>query len=130
MNLAEIAKEILEYNEERFPGWKWQRVSADKDWTVEDIEWLLNQLMHLHWTASLAGEVGELANAAKKYTRTVLGWTGKKLTYEEYRDFAKEELGDIFIYWLLYCDLLELDPTEVVRESLEKNQERFGEASS
>ena len=125
MNLAEISEEILEYNEKRFPGWKWLRISADKDWTVEDIEYLLNQLMHLHWTTSLAGEIGELANAAKKYIRTVLGGVGKKLTFEEYRDFAKEELGDIFIYWLLYCDLLELDPTEVVRESLEKNQERF-----
>ncbi len=125
MKLSEAAEEILEYNERRFPGWKWQRVSADVDWTVEDIELLLNQLMHLHWTTSLAGEVGELANAAKKYTRTVLGWAGKKLTFEEYRDFAKEELGDIFIYWLLYCDLLELDPAEAVREALRKNQGRF-----
>ena len=125
MNLAEISKEVLDYNEKRFPGWKKTQVNKDGVWEAEDIEWIIHQFMHLHWTAALAGEVGELANSAKKYNRKVLGFAGKKLTLSEYRDVAKDELGDIFIYWLLYCDFLGFDPTEVVEKGLRKNQKRF-----
>ena len=125
MSLEEVAKEILDYNEDRFPGWEWQKVDATRDWTVEDIEILLNTLMNIYYTACIAGEAGELVNKTKKYLRSVLGWTGSQMPYDEYWLEAFDEMGDIFIYWLLYCKVMGFNPAQVAKAALEKNKKRF-----
>jgi len=125
MSLDELMQETLENNDKFFPGWEDFKIDATSDWTVEDIEYLGKEMMHLYWTNAIAGEAGELANGSKKYLRYVLGWAGKKLTWEEYQAMAELELGDIFIYLVLYSRILGIDLRESIRKTLEKNYRRF-----
>lgn len=122
-NLSELKEMTLRVNDEHFPGWVWQNYDPDSHGSID---WFTNQLMIMYWTGCLSGEAGELGNAAKKYLRSVLGWGGKKLTRKEFQEVAELEIGDIFIYLVLTCEVLGLDMEEAVTKTLEKNFNRFG----
>ena len=109
MNLDKYEDIIIENNDRYFPGWR--------D-SVPD--------PHLYWALCLCGEAGELANASKKLDRWLRRWSGKNLTYEEYIEKAKEEMGDMFIYLTLYSHILGFELSDAVKGCLEKNFERFG----
>jgi len=77
-----------------------------------------------YWILCLDGEAGELSNAFKKYCRFKWGWKGKKLNEEQWKICATEEMGDIFIYWVLLCANLGLEPDDIIRKCLIKNYKR------
>jgi len=122
-DLIELVQDTLDFNEENFPGWEWQKLAGGL--THEEHEQIINDLMHMYWTGCIAGEAGEIANMAKKYIRYVLGWSGKKLTWEEYKEGVEIEIGDVLIYLILYCKILGTDLTTILNRCLEKNYERF-----
>lgn len=149
-NLQSLMDEILTKNDKYFPGWEKMSIDGDHDWKPEEVEWLMNQMMHVYWTNAIAGEggelasltiqmvkeiilsnaisseTGELANFAKKYMREALNWGGKKLTYDEYRNHVAEELADIFIYLVLYSKVMDIDLVRAVRIKTDENyKERF-----
>lgn len=108
--LTELAKWILDNNDKQYPGW---------DQGAPIIE-------HIYWPLCISGEAGELANAAKKHNRVLRGWIGQGLTWEEYQEKAKDEMGDIFIYLVLYSRILGVPLEEAVKGAIAKNAERYG----
>jgi len=104
--LDDLVKEILEKNDQNFSGWR------------ETPLWF--------WIMGLMGEAGEVAEATKKYYRYTQGYSGQKVNHGEYREKISLELGDVFIYWTFICECMGLDPSEIIRLTLEKNYERFG----
>jgi len=111
-NLETLAKEIIEKNDLYFPKWRTvHKTEAEK---------------HIYWTNALSGEVGELCNGSKKHHRFLAKWAGKNLNREEYKEYASEELADIFIYLVLYTDILGIDFSKAVRDKAEVNwKKRF-----
>lgn len=77
-----------------------------------------------YWLLCLSGEAGELNNAYKKFMRWKWGWKGKKLDDNQWKIASTEELGDIFIYWVLLCIALGYEPDDVIRKCLIKNYQR------
>jgi NTP pyrophosphatase (non-canonical NTP hydrolase) len=47
------------------------------------------------------------------------------VTTEEGREAAKEEIGDVLIYALLFCKRVGINPLEAIGAKLEKNREKF-----
>lgn len=75
---------------------------------------------NLLWASnSLAGEVGEFANVVKKVYRDK-GGDQNELMYN-----LKDELGDIMWYWLFVCDVLKVDPHEILNMNIAKLKERY-----
>ena len=81
--------------------------------------------MH-HFVLGICGEVGELANNAKKHSRWLVGWKGKSLDKEEFIRTLREELPDIMIYLCLIAGKYNLDLEELVKDKVEIIKKRFG----
>lgn len=64
----------------------------------------------------------EMLEAHEAYLEMVIteDWTG------EYEEHLKEELGDIGVVWILLCNMLEIDPREVLEIAHNKNKDRKG----
>lgn len=75
-----------------------------------------------HLAAALSIEAGELQeellwkddNEIKKYVNTERG-----------REAVRDEIADVLIYALLFCERLGINPLEVIRAKLEKNAEKY-----
>lgn len=125
-DLQSLMDEILVKNDKYFPGWERMTLDRSREWTVDDFEELLNELMHVYWTNAMSGEAGELSNFSKKYMREALNWGGKRITKTQYREHTAEELADIFIYLVLYSKVLDIDLVNAIRIKVDINyQERF-----
>ncbi len=75
---------------------------------------------NLLWASnSLAGECGEFANVVKKVYRDK-GGNSDILLYD-----LKDELGDIMWYWLFVCDILKVDPNEILNMNIAKLRKRY-----
>jgi len=79
-----------------------------------------------YFILGLCGEVGELANNAKKYQRYLLGWKGSHLTEKQFIEKLRGELADIQIYLDLIAGKYGFNIEELVREKQKENRERFG----
>ena len=77
-------------------------------------------------TISITGELGEFANLVKKklrkikYNKTRLDEENLNIDKE-----LKEELVDVFIYFLKLCAILEIDIEKEYLEKIKKVQSRF-----
>lgn len=75
-----------------------------------------------HLAAALSIEAGELQeellwkddNEIKEYVNTERG-----------REAVRDEIADVLIYALLFCERLGINPLEVIRAKLEKNAEKY-----
>jgi len=79
------------------------------------------ECMNLLWGSnSLGGETGEFQNIVKKIMRDDDGdiTSIRKLQ-------MKDELGDIFWYLLFVCDILKLNPEDVIEYNLQKLKKRY-----
>jgi len=103
-NIDVLVKEIIESSDKHWSGWRNTPL------------W--------YWVLCLSGEAGELSNATKKHYRFKWGSQGKKLDENQFKIMATEEMGDIFIYWVLSCEVMGLEPDEVIRKCLIKNYKR------
>ena len=75
---------------------------------------------NLLWASnSLAGEVGEFANVVKKVYRDK-GGNSDILLYD-----LKDELGDVMWYWLFVCQILKVDPNEILDMNIQKLKKRY-----
>ena len=75
---------------------------------------------NLLWASnSLCGESGEFANVVKKVYRDK-GGNSDILLYD-----LKDELGDIMWYWLFVCDILKVDPNEILNMNIAKLRKRY-----
>lgn len=96
-----------------------------EDYVIQRQEMFENQpfnkeTTNLLWASnSLAGEVGEFANVVKKVYRDK-GGDQNKLMYD-----LKDELGDIMWYWLFVCEILKVDPHEILSMNIGKLQKRY-----
>ena len=80
----------------------------------------------LFLTTALAGEVGEFANLVKKYYR--LKRKNLRVNGEEDRDYLsemKKEIIDVFVYFLIIANQLDLDIEKLYLANLERNKQRF-----
>ncbi|MCS7105732.1 MAG: dUTP diphosphatase [Candidatus Aenigmarchaeota archaeon] len=110
MNLKEIAKFQRDFDKRH--GWDWSKSSKEE------------KIKHLQYgTIALAGEIGEFANTLKKILREFN--FSKEIPKEEHEKL-KEEIIDIFIYFIKIADqLLELDIEKEYLKKMEKNEKRF-----
>lgn len=73
------------------------------DWTLTD------------WTTALAGEVGEICDAAKKIRRYEIGSKqSKNVPYEKLIQNIKDEIGDAQAYLCLLAEFLNVDIVDCV----------------
>ncbi len=80
----------------------------------------------LFLSTAIAGEVGEFANIVKKYYRTKEKKVG--VASDEDRDYIsdmKKEIIDVFTYFLIIANHLDLDIEEGYLENLARNRKRF-----
>lgn len=75
----------------------------------------------IHALVGLCTEVGELQDQVKKHL-----FYGKQLDLVN----LKEESGDIFWYLALLCDILKVDPREILDTNIKKLQTRYPEKFS
>ncbi|MFC1599004.1 MazG nucleotide pyrophosphohydrolase domain-containing protein [Patescibacteria group bacterium] len=80
----------------------------------------------LFLTTALAGEVGEFANLVKKYYRL----KAKEIAVngEDQRDYIadmRKEIIDVYCYFLIIANQLDLDIEEEFKKNLERNKNRF-----
>jgi NTP pyrophosphatase (non-canonical NTP hydrolase) len=68
-------------------------------------------------TTALAGEAGELA--------AVLQWATPEEPIDPYRAELEEEIGDVLIYPVRVCDVIDIDPVAAANAKVERNTERF-----
>lgn len=81
----------------------------------------------LFLAAALAGETGEFANVVKKYYRKEKYKTG--VSDDSQRDYftdMKKEIIDVFCYFLIIANHLDLDIKKGYLANLERNKKRFG----
>lgn len=78
-----------------------------EDWSYND------------WVVALAGEVGEIANFAKKHRRG-------DISTPEFIAEAAKEIADVQIYLDLLCIRLGLDLGEMTRQKFNEVSERVG----
>lgn len=76
----------------------------------------------LYYSNALAGEVGEVANVAKKMERERLGLVGSKATLEDLAD----ELADVIIYADLLANEAGLDLAQAVIDKFNKTSDKYG----
>lgn len=110
MDLKEISKFQREFDKKH--GWDWSKSSEE------------DRIKHLQYgTIALTGEVGEFANIVKKILREFN--FSKKIPKEEYEKL-KEEIIDIFVYFLKLADqLLEIDIEKEYFKKMKVNEKRF-----
>ncbi len=80
----------------------------------------------LFLATALAGEVGEFANIVKKYYRA--DKKGVAVITDQQRDYLadmKKEIIDVFVYFLIIANQLDLDIDKAYLENLERNKNRF-----
>jgi len=85
----------------------------------------------LFLAAAIAGEVGEFANIVKKYYR--LEKMGKGVKDDKNRDYIndmKKEITDVFCYFLIIANQLDIDIEKEFLDNLERNKERFKDIKS
>jgi NTP pyrophosphatase (non-canonical NTP hydrolase) len=98
---------------------RWHRGGLD-EWSVTD------------WSNALAGEVGELCNAIKKYRRIEDrlqqhdGDTPAPKSYEDALKQIKKEIGDSYAYLDLLAQRFGLDLWECARDTFNAISEREG----
>jgi len=79
------------------------------------------ECLNINWgTLSLSGEIGEFCNIVKKINRD----DGGTITPEKL-SMMKDELGDVMWYWLFVCDILKLDPEEIMDYNMKKLKKRY-----
>lgn len=101
----DIQEYVEKVNDRNVDGWR--------DWD-----------MH-HFVLGLCGEVGELANNAKKHSRFLVGWKGKALDEESFIFTLKDELPDIMIYLCLIAGKYNLNLETLVKAKVEVIKQRF-----
>jgi NTP pyrophosphatase (non-canonical NTP hydrolase) len=79
----------------------------------------INISLLLTGSMGLSAEIGEFNDVVKK-----LYFQGKTLDEPTYFHL-KRELGDILWYWINTCRSLALDPDQVLKENIEKLQNRY-----
>ncbi len=67
----------------------------------------------LYWSTAIAGETGELCNLVKKIYRDFNGDINPFFHAK-----LKDELADIFNYFMLFCRVLGYDPAEIIMHKL------------
>ena len=80
----------------------------------------------LFLATALAGEVGEFANIVKIYYRLEKKRVG--VSSDKDRDYftdMKKEITDVFVYFLIIANLLDLDIEKSYLDNLERNKKRF-----
>lgn len=85
----------------------------------------------LFLATALAGEVGEFANLVKKYYRREVKKVG--VTSDNGRDYLadmRKEITDVFVYYLIIANQLDLDIEKNYLENLERNKKRFEKLNS
>lgn len=85
----------------------------------------------LFLAVALAGEVGEFANLVKKY------WREEKksvnVAEDDKRDYfadMEKEIIDVFTYFLIVANVLNIDIEEGYMENLTRNRKRFKKLNS
>lgn len=102
---------------------------ANKD---RQLEWAGSEKVdYLFRMVELAGEVGELSNAVKKFHRATQGILGNKETPETVLRNLEEEVGDVLICLDLLLNSLEaeginIDLQTAVRMKFNKTSEKHG----
>ena len=93
-------------------GWLW--------WEFKDNKEFLDKMQDA--TLALVGEVGEFSNVLKKMRREhgSLGNFDEKLLPS-----LKEELIDIYIYFLILSIMLDIDVPEEYYKKMQVNEQRF-----
>ncbi|MDP4128455.1 MAG: nucleotide pyrophosphohydrolase [Bacillota bacterium] len=52
-------------------------------------------------------------------------WTGRDMDVPDKKDSVIEELADVLIYSIMMADILNVDINQIIREKLEKNEEKY-----
>ena len=55
----------------------------------------------------------------------VFQWSGTDLVCEEKRDKIEEELADVMSYCILMADACRMDPDEIIRKKIKRNEEKY-----
>ncbi len=85
----------------------------------------------LYLSTALAGEVGELANIIKKrHRKKIHGLAIDNLKEEEYTQKIKEEIVDVFIYTIIFCNSLNIDLEQEYYKKSEKLKIKFKNGST
>ncbi len=85
----------------------------------------------LFLAVALAGEVGEFANLVKKYYRK--SKMNRHVIDDKDRDYLAEmnkEIIDVFCYFLIIANQLDLDIDKAYKDNLERNKQRFQKLNS
>ena len=91
---------------------------TDTVWTTSESHTRHEQLAIM--ALGLVGEAGEVTEIIKKALRG--HYVGDLLVCDNVRrDSLKEELGDVFYYWVRMCRYFKIDPEQV----LELNQQKL-----
>lgn len=107
MDIKEIMYIQNQFDETHKSNFEWsQKISEDN---IDMIKFL---------TIALSGEVGELSNLIKKIIRG-------DSSIEDVKDQIQEELADIFIYTVKFCNQMSIDLEAVFLDKHEKNKQRF-----
>jgi len=105
--IQEIVEFQRKFDSQR--GWLW---SADPSKKLERLQ---------EGVVCLTGEVGEFANALKK----VIRHSERGFPTEELWGAMREELTDVFIYFLKLADLLGMEIDKEYFKKMSKNEGRF-----
>lgn len=107
MNLDEILNMQKEFDEKHETNFNWNKPIDQKN--LDMLGFIL---------MGIVGEVGELANIIKKILR------GDDLL-ESKRTDIEEEIADIFIYLMKFCNQMKIDLEGNYLLKLKKNKKRF-----
>jgi len=88
----------------------------DPDYNSDTLEELLFR------TTELAGEVGEVCNEIKKYSRSCRKMKGGKVSFEDIGD----ELADVFICLDRVAEFFNIDLSVVTKNKFNKTSEKHG----
>lgn len=86
----------------------------------------LEQWSESDWMTALVGEVGEAANIVKKLNRYRDGVRGNKAPIEDLKDQLRKELGDVFVYLDLLCQLLDFNVGDAAKEVFNSKSKEIG----
>lgn len=75
-----------------------------------------------HAAMGLAGEAGEVLDLIKKQVFTPIRLEQKGV---DFYDTFEEEMGDVIYYWARLCDIIGLDPEEVMAATMAKLDKRW-----
>lgn len=86
---------------------------------INELSQHVNPALALTAAIGMAGEAGEFAEIWKKTIFHNKAFTDETVTH------CKKELGDIIFYWMNACRALELDPSAVIEENVNKLLARY-----